>query len=113
MLTHLHRVELTTAWHVKVFRGELHLQTVVQALADLEEDIAAGVWEPPTYDLGEVHTRAEQLARRHAAVLGIRSLDILHVASAMVLKADAFYTFDRRQARLARVAGLVVPVRMR
>ena len=91
---------------MKVFRGELHLQTVVQALADLEEDIAAGVWEPPTYDLGEVHTRAEQLARRHAAVLGIRSLDILHVAAALALGATRFITNDERQASLAKAVRL-------
>src|SRR5262249_13808034 len=47
VLTHLHRVELTTAWHLKVFRRELRLETVVQALADLEHDVEAGVWEPP------------------------------------------------------------------
>ena len=106
VLTHLHRVELTTAWHLKVFRGELQLDTVVQALTDLEDDVAAGVWEPPAYDLGDVHARAEQLARRHAAVLGTRSLDILHVAAALVLGATRFVTNDERQAALARAAHL-------
>src|SRR5439155_12845831 len=90
VLTHLHRVELTTAWHLKVFRRELHLETVMQALADLEHDVDAGVWEPPAYDLGDVHTRAEHLARRHAAALGARSLDILHVAAALALGATRF-----------------------
>ena len=106
ILTHLHRVELTTAWHLKVFRRELRLETVVQALADLEHDVDAGVWEPPAYDLGDVHERAERLARRHAAALGTRSLDILHVAAALSLGSSDFVTGDRRQASLAKAAGL-------
>jgi predicted nucleic acid-binding protein len=106
VLTHLHRVELTTAWHLKVFRRELRLETVVQALADLEQDVETGVWEPPAYDLGDVHSRAEHLARRHAAVLGTRTLDILHVAAALALGATRFVTSDRRQASLAKAARL-------
>jgi hypothetical protein len=99
-------VELTTAWHSKAFRRELRLETVIQALADLDHDIEAGVWEPPAYDLADVHTRAEHLARRHAAVIGARTLDILHVAAALALGATRFVTNDRRQASLARAARL-------
>jgi predicted nucleic acid-binding protein len=47
-----------------------------------------------------------QLARRHAARLGCRTLDALHVACALELKAKRFWTFDERQAELARAAGL-------
>ena len=36
------------------------------------------------------------------------TLDILHVAAALVLRADTFLTFDNRQAKLARAAGLAV-----
>ena len=39
-----------------------------------------------------------QLARRHVARLGGRTLDTLHVASALELKAKQFWTFDERQA---------------
>ncbi len=34
-------------------------------------------------------------------------LDILHVTAAMVLEADSFHTFDDRQKKLAKAAGLV------
>jgi hypothetical protein len=47
MLTHLHRVELTTAWHLKVFRRELELAIVARALADLATDAESGVWNAP------------------------------------------------------------------
>ncbi len=51
---------------------------------------------------------AIDLARRHAARIGARTLDTLHVASALELKAKHFWTFDQRQAKLAKAAGLKV-----
>ncbi|MGH7894917.1 MAG: type II toxin-antitoxin system VapC family toxin, partial [Candidatus Binatia bacterium] len=106
--THLHRVEIVAAWHLKVFRREIDLATVVNALGDLEADVESGVWEAPWYDLADVHTRAETLARRHAATLGTRTLDTLHVAAATSLGVQDFVTGDSRQASLARAAGLKV-----
>jgi len=41
--------------------------------------------------------------------LGTRTLDVLHFASALVLKADTFYTFDVNQGKLAKAEGLAVP----
>jgi len=71
------------------------------------QDLKAGVWQsedlPP-----EVWARARELARRHSPRLGCRVLDTLHVASALVLQVQEFYTFDRDQATLARAAGLQV-----
>ena len=40
--------------------------------------------------------------------LGCRTLDIIHVAAALVLEAKEFVTFDTRQAALAKQAGLTV-----
>jgi predicted nucleic acid-binding protein len=51
---------------------------------------------------------ASQLSNRHALEIGVRYLDMLHVASAVLLKADRFLTFDLRQRRLAKAVGLDV-----
>jgi predicted nucleic acid-binding protein len=99
-------VELSTAWHLKVFREELRIDTVLQALADFEHDLEHGVRQAPAYDLADVHERAEALARRCAATLGVRGLDILHVSAAQALGLADFVTADRRQASLVRAAGL-------
>jgi len=48
------------------------------------------------------------LARRYGPKLGIRTLESLHVASALELKADRFWTFDERQAKLAKAVGLKI-----
>ncbi|HEX7501743.1 MAG TPA: hypothetical protein VF524_15805 [Polyangia bacterium] len=93
----------------EVFRRELSRNIVEQALTHVEDDLAAGIWELPANDLVDVFSRAEALSRRHAATVGARSLDILHVVAAlMILAASAFVTADVRQARLARAAGLRV-----
>jgi len=47
-----------------------------------------------------------ELARRYGPKLGVRTLDSLHVACALELKADRFWTFDERQAKLAKAEGL-------
>lgn len=49
-----------------------------------------------------------KLSRRHSARVGARMLDVLHVASALDLKPDAFLTFDERQRKLAKAEGLRV-----
>lgn len=108
VMTHLHRVELVTAWQLKVFRREIARGIVEQALRHLEADTTAGLWEPPAYDLVDVFFEAESLSRRHTAVLGARSLDILHVAAAIRLGVSVFVTHDDRQANVAKAAGLRV-----
>jgi hypothetical protein len=50
-----------------------------------------------------------QMARRRTPQLGTRTLDVLHVASAVKLQAEMFYTFNRNQEKLARAEGLLVP----
>ena len=40
------------------------------------------------------------------AAIALRTLDTLHVASALELGAERFWTFDDRQAKLARAVGL-------
>jgi predicted nucleic acid-binding protein len=82
-------------------------------LRQIEEDIADGVLVrkglPPREHLEE----ALRLSRRHAPKIAVRSLDILHVAAARVLKSKAFASFDRRQRELAAVAGLrLLPVKL-
>jgi hypothetical protein len=107
--TWLHQIELRNALRLRVFRREI---TMVQREASLNmmlADLAAGVLAVAAPALADVMTEAERLSAVHSEKLGTRSLDILHVASAVVLGSTSFLTFDRRQAALARVSGLKVP----
>ena len=59
----------------------------------------------------EVVTVTEDVVRASVAVLessAVRTLDALHIATALVSDADLFVTADRRQSTAARKAGLRV-----
>jgi predicted nucleic acid-binding protein len=106
-LTPLSELELTNAILLRLFRRELVASRIKSALALIRADVENGIFlqrpmPPGTYE------RAKQVARRWSSKLGTRTLDILHVASAVILRAEAFYTFDRVQEKLARAVGLKV-----
>lgn len=48
------------------------------------------------------------LCQRHTAKGGFRTYDLLHVSAALVLGCDAFWSFDARAKRLAKLAGLKI-----
>lgn len=109
-VTWLHQLEFRNALRLRVFRGEIAPAQRDASINAMMADLAAGVLthaEPPMADLS---LEAESLSARHSETLGTRSLDILHVASALVLGLPEFLTFDRRQHALARAAGLHAPI---
>ena len=106
ILTHWQELEVRNALRLKVYRGEITIEELRESLGAFAEDIAAGRWQRPDYELANVHDLAEQLSAVHAADLGCRTLDILHVAAAVVVGAKEFVTFDSRQRALAKKAGL-------
>jgi len=107
LLTPLLEAEFANAIELGVF---LRRHSTREARAVRERflsHVGSGVFlvrelNPQAYEL------ARTLSRRHTARLGTRSLDVLHVASALLLRPDSFLTFDERQRRLARAEGLVV-----
>jgi predicted nucleic acid-binding protein len=107
--TWLHQLELRNALRLRVFRREITAAQREASLNMMLADLAAGVLAAASPALAAVMIEAERLSAAHSEKLGTRSLDILHVASALVLGSASFLTFDRRQAALARVSGLKVP----
>jgi len=57
--------------------------------------------------LADVLDSAAELSRMHTSALETRSRDVLHVASALKLKARLLVTYDQRQSRLAEACGLI------
>ena len=80
-------------------------------LADWQNDVATGLNALVPVDGDLVVNLAADLSRRHTATGGNRTLDILHLATAVHLQAKAFLTFDARQRELAKFLGLKVPFR--
>ena len=106
--TGFHRIELGNALSLAVFQQRLTTAESLAAWQEVQQDLASGVLVAKP-DLWEKLVReAESLAEHHTPVIGARSLDILHVAAALVLGATEFCTLDTRQGKLARAAGLHV-----
>ena len=107
-LTQWQALEVKNAIRLKAFRNEITPTQMTQSIAAFEQDIATGRWQRPVYAVSAVEQRAEELSAGHSAVLGCRTLDIIHVAAALVIGTRDFVTFDGRQAAMAKQAGLTV-----
>jgi predicted nucleic acid-binding protein len=113
-ITELLRYEFRQSLRFQVWRRAANpREGVLQADADaalnqLEADLGGGVAVLAPCDLLEVLRLADDLSKRHTVKEGYRSFDILHVATAQLLGAKQFLTFDEKQRKLAGAAGLAV-----
>jgi predicted nucleic acid-binding protein len=105
LLTPLHLAEWAHAIAQHVFRGSMPASEAERLTREFQADRAAGLWLEVAIPENAFNLCAD-LARRYGPKLGTRTLDSLHVACALELKAEQFWTFDERQAKLAKAAGL-------
>jgi predicted nucleic acid-binding protein len=108
LFTDLGELEITNGAALRIFRKELRPLEAKHVLALFRQDVESGVVRIiplPSY----AYQQAAQFAARFTPTLGTRTLDVLQVVSALVMKADTFHTFDRKQAKLAAALGLRVP----
>ncbi len=104
--TGFHRLELRNALGLAVFQQRLTPGEAQTAWQAVQADLAAGLLVAKPDLWGNLVREAERLAEHHTPTIGSRSLDILHVAAALVSGATEFCTFDARQGKLAQLAGL-------
>lgn len=100
LVTPLIETEFANAVELRLFRNEwMEGQArMVQDLFDQHQktgllqaaSLSDAIWE-----------EAVSLSRRYSRSFGTRTLDVLHVATALILKAEVFFTFDKRQHKLA------------
>lgn len=109
-VTHHGKAEITNGISLAAFRKQITAEALADTLASFEEDFAEGRYVQADLLWRAALNRATDLAREHTPTIGCRSLDILHVASAIELEFKKFLTFDLRQQKLARACGLKVVV---
>ncbi|MCG6168815.1 type II toxin-antitoxin system VapC family toxin [Leptospira sanjuanensis] len=107
-ITNLHILEWENAINLKLFRKEINTKEVALLRKDFESDLSEGVLELKIVSGSESLKIAAELSRKHTHKLGVRSLDILHVAQAISLKVKEFYSLDMKQIALAKAARLKV-----
>jgi len=106
-LTQFNRTELAHAVGQYVFRGTISSLEADKVWSNFQKDCRQGVWTPVNLP-EQLWETSIDLGRRYGPILGVRTLDSLHVACALELRADKFWTFDERQAKLAEAVGLDV-----
>ena len=106
--TPFHELELTNAIRLKRFRSEMTDEQAEIVLTRVNEHERKRVLYRPQIHWADVFTLAIHLSRKHTETIGSGSLDIIHVASALSMRADGFLTFDERQSALAAAAGLKI-----
>jgi uncharacterized protein len=107
-LTPLAMLELRNAFNRAMQRQRITAAERDALWQDVEADIASGFLVLTPVASEELHQKARQLSDRHTPALGTRSLDLLHIAAALVLGAKEFFSFDDRQRKAAASEGLKV-----
>ncbi len=104
-------VELVNGIGLAVHRKLIPDSAGNAALAALDQDFREGRFAQADLLWRATLKRAAVLSRDHTRETGCRTLDIIHVASAVELGMRDFVTFDSRQQLLARLCGLrlIVP----
>ena len=112
-ITWLHQLEMANALQQLVFlarqgRGiRMSPERAIIALADFDADLAAGQGLfHATVAVTELVREARQLSLRHTAGHGVRAYDVAHVACALLLACDVFWSFDAKANTLAKLEGL-------
>jgi predicted nucleic acid-binding protein len=107
-LSQLGELEFRNALHLAVFRGELSVTDAALKKRLLQEDVANGIFTILPVPASTLFPKAAELADRHSAGLGTRSLDLMHVAAALLLNAETFLSFDECQRKAAKAEGLKI-----
>jgi predicted nucleic acid-binding protein len=107
-LTPLHRIETRNALRNAVGRGEITAADQRAAFRQIDDDLRDGLLVHVAVGWTDVFRRADELSEKHAATEGQRTVDLLHVALALESGAKIFLSFDARQRKLAKAAGLKV-----
>ncbi|HEX5399873.1 MAG TPA: hypothetical protein VFY06_12590 [Verrucomicrobiae bacterium] len=114
-VTWLHRLETANAFQLHVFFAReaghpfVSTQRAALAHANFRSDIQKGEFlQAAAIPVADLERQVEELSLRHTARHGFRTYDLLHVASALLLKCDRFWSFDPKASKLAALEGLKV-----
>ena len=93
---------------MRFFRGQMEPDEWKRALREWTQDVAQDILRLRDIPGGRMWAECGRLSQECSQANGFRALDILHVAGALLLKADHFLTCDQRQSRLAELVDLKV-----
>ncbi len=107
-LTDWHLVEIANAFQRAVKNTRITPEQAVLLWRNFTDDVATGRFEIVQVDHAAVLARTLTLTQKHTATSGTRSLDLIHIASALEIGVTDFLSFDNRQRDAAKAEGLKV-----
>jgi predicted nucleic acid-binding protein len=107
-LTPLLRLELRNALNFAVARRRLTLVRRDEVWKRIEGQLRQGFFVDVVPPTSQTYAKALELSDGYTVSLATRSLDLVHVATALVISARIFYSFDERQRQAASAEGLGV-----
>jgi predicted nucleic acid-binding protein len=107
-ITVLSQYEFGNAIRFASFRRSVSRSDALASLSAFQADLGTGFLQLTSCDLVAVIKEAERLSDRYTWTGGHRSFDVLHVATAKILKTATFLTFDTNQRKLAISEGLAL-----
>lgn len=110
VLSSLNPLEFCNAVRFLECRKVIPAGSAARYLADFQAAIDQGRLVVRSCNLADVIDEAKRLSLVHTLTGGHRGFDILHVASALQMKATRFLTFDANQKKLAESEGVLVPI---
>jgi len=97
-------LESANAFRLRVFRKDATQEEAQRSIDYLDLDLGSRILErQPLPESSFV--RAHRISTQHSDQLGTRGADLLHVAAALELGADEFFSFDLQQRKLASTVG--------
>jgi predicted nucleic acid-binding protein len=108
VLSPLSLLEIRNTLNFGINRGEITSEQRDAVLAEINTQIETGFFRLVDASQSSIHAKAQELSDKHTRAVATRSLDLMHIAAALLSGARTFLTFDKRQAKAAAAEGLVV-----
>jgi predicted nucleic acid-binding protein len=108
LLSPLSLLEIRNALNFGINRGEITSEQRDAVLAEIDAQIENGFFRLVDVSQSSIYAKAQELSNKHTPTTATRSLDLMHLAAALLSGAPTFLTFDKRQAKAATAEGLLV-----
>ena len=108
LLYPLSLLEIRNALNFGINRGEITSDQREAVLTEIDDQIGKGFFRLVDASQSRIYEKAQELSDNHNPITATRSLDLMHLAAALLSGARTFLTFDKRQAKAAIAEGLAV-----
>ena len=108
LLSPLSLLEIRNALNFGINRGKISGTQRDAVLTEIDAQIETGFFRLVEASQSSIYAKARELSNKHTPEFATRSLDLMHLAAALLSEARTFLTFDKRQIKAAIAEGLII-----